>query len=361
MTFPLGPYHPALPEPLSLRLAVRGETVTGVDLHTGYLRRGVEALAAQRALADALDVVERACGTCGMSHRLAACLALEQAAGVTPPERGQALRTVFAEIERAQARLWLLALAGRAMELGALHHAALEAREILFEGVVAATGARLFWGVAIPGGATNVADPAALADAVAQATAPLQVIDRAVGTNTLTRRWGRVGRVTLETAERLGLTGLVLRAAGASDDLRVAAPYDAYAAVTDELNWDAGPLTGDVPARLRVAALDLRASLRAVTALLDDLPAGQERAAFPTVLPDGAANAEVEGPHGRESIALRLTRAPVAAPGWLAEVTLRTPSATNAGLVPIVLQRALLAETPAVLASLDLCVACMDL
>lgn len=371
MTFPIGPFHPALTEPMSLRLALRGEMVTGVETHTGYIHRGVTTLAQQRDLAGVLDLVERMCGTCGHSHRLALCIALEHHAGVTPPARAQALRMLFAEVERAQSRLWLLAQIGRLSDFGALFTAAVEAREMLFEGCVTATGSRLFWGIPVPGGAVGVDDPGALADAVGDVTARLASVDRLVAANgPLTRRATGTGKISHATAEELGLTGLVLRATGSDVDVRLATPYEGYDQFTDILiATDGAPqhLVGDVASRVQLALAELRLSLRLMLGILDDLPDGQERATFPTMLPPGEAVAAVEGPHGRETVTLTLDanmsggqRADLSSPGWLQALIIQTPSATNSSIVPIVLNKQPLADVPLVLASLDLCLACVD-
>ncbi len=374
MTFPLGPYHPALIEPLSLRLAMRGEKVTGVETHMGYAHRGVEALATERDLLSVLDLVERACGTCGHSHRLALCLAIERHANVTPPPRALALRTAFSEIERALARLWLLTQVGRASEFGALFTFAVEARETLFEACVEATDARLFWGVPVPGGATNVADPGALTEPVAAVAARLPVIERLVRENGMLSSRGKgIGRVAADVAEDLRLTGLLARAAGVDDpDLRRTAPYDAYDQVVDLFDDDTqsalgAAVAGDVASRSRLAVADLRRSLGLIAALLDDLPDGQERATFPAQLLAGETTASIEGPHGRESIVLRVgdpsANRPVDAQsaGWLGKLTLNPPSRVNCGALPIALVHEHLSDVPLVLASLDLCVACIDL
>src|SRR5579884_1802262 len=290
MTFPLGPYHPALTEPVSLRFALRGELVTGVETHTGYLRRGVPALATQRDLAGVLDLVERMCGTCGHSHRLAVCLALEKAAQVTPPPRAQALRMLFSEVERALARLWLLMEVGRVSDFNALFSLALEAREMIFEGCVAAAEARLFWGVPVPGGAVNVADPSALADTIADVTSRLMILERLMADGgSLASRMTNIGKIQKATAEELGLTGLLLRASGGDADVRLAAPYENYQQFTDILTETDSPLTrrlvGDVISRVRLALAELRLSLRLIQEMLDDLPEGQERATFPSMVP----------------------------------------------------------------------------
>jgi len=374
MTFPLGPYHPALPEPISLRLALRGETVTGVETHTGYLHRGVTSLAAQRDLPAVLDLVERMCGTCGHSHRLALCMALEAAAGVTPPPRAQALRTMFAEVERAQSRLWLLMRLGRLTDFGTLFTAAVEARELLFEGAIAATERRLFWGVAVPGGVVNVVDPDAFTETVAAINERIAPLERLFTENgAFTRRTHGSGKIVYDTAIELGLTGLLLRATGeeaASADVRLTAPYEAYELFTEELisnGVEPRLLHGDVPSRARLAFADLQASLRLILALLQDLPEGQERETFATMLTPGAATATVEGPHGSETVSLHLISnvngglsVDTTQPGWLSDLVIATPSAKNVSVVPIILNRQSLNEVPFVLDSLDLCMACVD-
>ena len=372
MTFPLGPFHPALTEPISLQFALRGEMVTGVETHTGYLHRGVTTLATQSDLATTLDLVERLCGSCGHSHRLALCLALEAHAQIVPPPRAQAIRMLFAEVERALSRLWLLMQLGRISGIGTLFTAAVEAREMLFEGCVTATENRLFWGVAIPGGAVNVADPEAFADTVADVNARLVAVDRLFAANgALTQRTAGIGKIMPATAEELGLTGLVLRATGLdAADVRVTQPYEAYADFADALADDDTPtipLFGDVASRARLALAELRVSLRLILAILDDLPTGQEQVTFPMTLAPGTVSATVEGPHGSETLTVTVGAninggqlADLSRVGWLQSLTIQTPSATNIGIVPIVLHKQQLNDVPLVFASLDLCLACVD-
>jgi len=49
-TIPIGPQHPLLKEPLSLRIKVSGEQVLGGDLRLGYVHRGIERLAQEPAV-----------------------------------------------------------------------------------------------------------------------------------------------------------------------------------------------------------------------------------------------------------------------------------------------------------------------
>src|SRR5579864_2657560 len=81
-SFPMGPYHPALPQPIALTFGLRGEKIVAVEPpETGYCRRDIAALVAGKDPAAALEIVERSCGFAGHSHRLATCMAVESALG----------------------------------------------------------------------------------------------------------------------------------------------------------------------------------------------------------------------------------------------------------------------------------------
>lgn len=368
MSFPLGPYHPALAEPISLRLALRGEQVVGVEVHTGYVHRGVESLALERPLMETLDLIERIDGSSGHSNRLAMCRALETAAGVQPPERAIAMRTIFAEIERALACLWVLQQVARAGEFGALFTAAIEAREVLFEGCAAATGTRIFWGIPLPGGSIHVADPQALSDTIAETSDYLPALAKALDAKgVVARRTVGLGKVSGETVAQLGLTGLLAGATGDEDDLRVSAPYEAYGELESILTESTSRQpAGDTLSRLQLALDKLQTSLQCITKLLEDLPEGQERVAFPDMLAPGEVTMAIEGPHGRDSVTLQLggaagRKSPLSAPGWLSMLQLRTSSSTNSSIIPIGLNRVDLRDVPLVLASFDISVASIDL
>jgi len=45
---PLGPQHPALKEPESFSIALKGEKILGVDIRLGYNHRGIEKACEER-------------------------------------------------------------------------------------------------------------------------------------------------------------------------------------------------------------------------------------------------------------------------------------------------------------------------
>ena len=97
-TIPIGPYHPALEEPIHARLTVDGERITDAEVFVGYNHRGIERLAQERNFIQTLVLVERVCGICSHSHSLTYALCIEHIAGMEVPKRGQYIRVIIEEL-----------------------------------------------------------------------------------------------------------------------------------------------------------------------------------------------------------------------------------------------------------------------
>ncbi|GAH63206.1 unnamed protein product, partial [marine sediment metagenome] len=89
-TIPVGPIHPALKEPIRLDLKVAGEEIIDVDIIMGQVHRGIEWLGMNRNNPiQNIYLAERVCGICNICHPFAYIMAVERAAGITPPERAE--------------------------------------------------------------------------------------------------------------------------------------------------------------------------------------------------------------------------------------------------------------------------------
>ena len=82
-TFPLsiGPTHPAFKEPVKFNFEVDGERIVRADIDYGYTHRGIEHIARERNFIQVIYLLERVCGICSVSHPMAYCMAVEDAAG----------------------------------------------------------------------------------------------------------------------------------------------------------------------------------------------------------------------------------------------------------------------------------------
>ena len=79
---PIGPYHPALEEPVHARLFTEGEVIKDAEVFVGYNHRGIEKLATERNAIQTLVLVERVCGICSHSHAFTYALAVEDLNGL---------------------------------------------------------------------------------------------------------------------------------------------------------------------------------------------------------------------------------------------------------------------------------------
>ncbi len=352
--FPLGPYHPALPEPVWYHLHLHSETIDQVEVTTGYCHRGVETLLAQRSVEHGLMLAERLCGSAGHHHRLGFCLALERLAGVQAPPLARALRSLFCEIERLLSHCSWATRMAQAADYPRAFYAAVEAREQLLEALEASTGQRLLWGLPIPGGVTSKPAVAPLEHALRHLTGKLEHLEREfIHNRAMRQRTQRLATISLDQARQLQLTGPVARASGLHEDARRQQPYDAYTDLA--LPAPESNAAGDTAARLACRVAEMRASLKLATHLLETLPNGPLAHSFPEIIPDGDAEASVETPQGQETWHLRSNGL-----AHLAAISITTPSQRNLAAVHPALEGQQLSDALLILASLDLCIACID-
>ena len=351
---------------MSLTFELRGEKIVAVQPPVnGFCRRGIEGLVAGKPVDQALEIMERSCSFAAHSHRVALCQAIETATGAAPSARARLLRALFAEVERMLARLWTLGMSARAAGVHALFRDAMEQREALFERLTATTGERLFWALGEPSGvrafeAADGMEPLRVAlEALAPAVATWRVAAGRRGP--LGRIGAGIGRITPEQATELKLSGLSGRASGVARDVRRDSPYGAYA--DGSFPWEPegsdGAGDGDVAARVALAAADLGASHRFARTLLDALPDADDASLVEGRTTRSGAregHSAVEGPHG--AIEMHAT---VGENSVIASVRMQTPGAALFAALPTILEGQLVAHAPMILASLDLCIECLDL
>ena len=356
--FPLGPYHPLLPEPYALRLRLQGERiVAATEPVTGYGRRCLLDLITGQPLEDALVVLERTCADAGQGYRLALSLCAERAARITAPRSAQLMRVFFAELEMTLSALWSLAELARALNLRSLRALGLEQRERIYAAASEATGQRVYWAIARPGGVREGIQFAAARDLLEWlhgavetwrvATAPKGALRRAAE-----RADARQAQATMDaTGKANPPTGQPAR-----EDARRRAPYDGYRAIT--LDWT--PLD-DLPESVAVTSCALRLATRlklsydimrvCAETLGDALPA---QASAP--LKAGQGSATIQTAHGPARVDVTL-----AGDQTIAQVRLTTPCAAAMAQAPGWLLGHTLADLPATLVGLDLCPSCADL
>ena len=149
---PIGPYHPALEEPVHARLYTDGEEISKAEVFIGYNHRGIEKLAQQRNHIQTLVLVERVCGICSHSHAFGYAMACEAIAGMEVPKRGQYIRVITAELERLHSHYLWLGIALHIIGHDSLFMHTWDEREIIMDTLEELSGNRVNYGMVTIGG-----------------------------------------------------------------------------------------------------------------------------------------------------------------------------------------------------------------
>ncbi len=275
-TINFGPQHPAAHGVLRLILEMDGEVVERADPHVGLLHRGTEKLIEYKTYLQALPYFDRLDYVSPMCMEHTWVLAQEKLLGITVPERGRWIRTMYAEITRVLNHL--LNVTTYALDVGAITPSlwGFEEREKLLHFYEAVSGARYHanyfrvGGVArdLPGDLAN--EIAAWAD-----TFP-KFIDELEQLLTSNRIWKQrtvdIGIMTPEDALAWGFSGPCIRASGVPWDLRKSQPYDMYEHVEFDI-----PVArnGDCYDRYLVRMAEMRQSVYIIQQCLERMQPGQ--------------------------------------------------------------------------------------
>ncbi|MBM4237831.1 MAG: NADH-quinone oxidoreductase subunit NuoD, partial [Euryarchaeota archaeon] len=156
-----------------------------------------------------------------------------------------------------------------------------------------------------------------------------------------------VGVLKPADAMNLGVTGPNLRGSGVKVDLRKTDPYSVY----DELDWDLCVHPDcDCYARYRVRMDEMRMSAEIVRQALKKIPSGPFRVKPPRDAPKRTAVARVEDPRG-EGLMYVIgdgTDRPY-------RLKVRSPIFVSVSAVPVMLKDYKVADVPAIMGSIDMC------
>jgi len=270
----VGPVHAGVIEPGHFRFQCHGEEILHLEIHLGYQHRGVEKLLPRQKPARQLILIESMAGDSVIAHATAFCSAIEALAGVAPSLRELTLRGIAAELERVA--MHLATLSGIATDIGfALPAAAFGAlRTSVINLSAEICGNRFGRGWIIPGGVRFDLDPSLAVKArgiLDDVLAKFPAIEALLfDSASALARLEETGAVTAEQARAAGLVGLAARASGVASDARADFPYGIYRySSIPSLTLD----SGDVYARAKLRALEIRDSIQFIFEQLDNLPA----------------------------------------------------------------------------------------
>ncbi len=351
----MGPQHPFSHGLWTLKVKVDGEIVTDAEAIIGYLHRGWEKETENRTYPRIIPMADRLCYSASMTYTHLYCMTVEKALGIDIPEKAKYIRIVADEICRIQSHLMWLAAVGTDLGNLTVFLWGMREREFWLDLNVRLCGQRMTTNYPRIGGVRN--DTTELFDRdVMRCTERFEkrlwdfvgmIDDSAIYVG----RMKGISYLTREQCANLGLTGPAMRGCGVDFDARRDDPYDNY----DKVDFEVPVLTaGDTYARYMVRIEEMfqsceiiRQAVRKIRALGKNAP---YRVKVPSKVPAGRTFTRLEDPRGESIMYLMSdgTDNPY-------RLTVRAPLFTNLSASRPMVQGVRVADVPAVMAMIDVC------
>ena len=270
-----GPQHPAAHGVLRLILELDGEVVEKADPHIGLLHRGTEKLIENKTYIQAIPYFDRLDYVAPMNQEHAFALAIEKILKIEVPIRAQYIRVIFCEIGRILSHI--LNVTTHALDVGALTPSlwGFEERETLMTFYERVSGSRLHANYFRPGG-VHQDMPRGLEEDIAKFCNSFpKVIDDIETLLTDNRIFKQrnvdIGVVSKEDALEYSFSGVMMRGSGIPWDLRKSQPYECY----DQLDFKI-PIgkNGDCYDRYLCRIDEMRESVKIINQCLVNIPKG---------------------------------------------------------------------------------------
>jgi len=376
MTLNMGPQHPSTHGVLRVVLELDGETITSAKPEIGFLHTGIEKQFEVKKYQQGTPLTDRVDYLSNLTNNLGYALAVEKLLGLEIPPMAQWMRVMLCELSRISSHLtWL---GTHALDIGAMSvyfYCFREREEIMkifemFSGQRMMTSYIRIGGLALepPRGWHKV-----VSKAVEQLAKGIDEYFNLLSKNPIwCNRTKGVGVFPVELMLDLGVTGPMVRAAGVKIDARKDAPHTSY----DKFDFDVPTRTSnDVYGRFEVRMEEMRQSVRIVRQALAGMPGGAWQADAPHILlPDrekmktqmesliyhfkivtegfrvaeNSVYQEVESPRGELGFYVVADGTPNPH-----RVFMRTPSFGNLQALGAMLQGQLIADSIAIMGSMD--------
>lgn len=376
MTLNMGPQHPSTHGVLRVVLELDGETILSARPEIGYLHTGIEKQCEGRKYQQVIPLTDRVDYLANLSNNLCYSLAVERLLDLEIPPMAQWMRVLLVELTRIASHLiWL---GTHALDIGAMSvyfYCFREREEILkifemFSGQRMMTSYIRIGGLALepPRGWHQ-----AITAVIGRIASGIDEYQNLLAANPIwVNRTKGIGMMPVDLMIDLGVTGPMLRAAGVKVDARKDCPHSSY----EQFDFDVPTRTAnDVYARFEVRMEEMRQSVRIVKQALDGMPSGPFQADAPHVVlpdrekmktqmesliyhfkivtegfrvPEGSVYQVVESPRGE--LGYYVVSDGTANPH---RVFMRTPSFGNLQALGAMLEGVLIADSIAIMGSMD--------
>ena len=354
MILPIGPIHPALKEPIRLKLQTEGERVVKAEIEYGYVHRGIEKIIEGQTWQRGIYLSERVCGICSYEHTQTFAETIENICGVQAPPRAQFLRVITNELDRIQSHLLGNSTFFKSMDHETLFMQVLELREYAMDAIELLTGNRVNMGWNVVGGVRMDADESHFKPILDNIKKIEEGFERtreiyAEGPALGLRSKG-VGVMTKKEAIRGRTVGPIGRGSGIKYDYRE--DHYTYKDYFDfKTIWRK---EGDNYARTLNRFDEIPESISLIRQAIDNIPKGDVR--VPVELKSGYAQWRNEAPRGEVTYTIETNG------NLIKHISIRTPSIPNMDSCAKYMIRDVPTVSDAVstYASCDPCVACAE-
>ena len=347
----MGPQHPSTHGVMRLVVKVRGEIIVDIDPVLGYLHRGIEKLCENATYTTVLTYVDPMDHLSSMHNEHAPAIAFEKLTGVRPPKRAEYIRALVVELNRIFSHGLMMGFL--ALDMGGLTPILYSFinRDEIVDMLSSISGQRMLFNFFRVGGVnfdTNDEFLSRLGTWRGRVLKNIEMNERMITDNEIFRsRTIDMGTLTGQQAISLGVTGPNLRASGVPFDIRKARPYSIY----NELEFDViTQQGGDSYARYLQRIAEIKQSIHLIDQIIDKMPHGPVQAQVPGIIrpKPGRAYAAVESPRGLYSVYTISDGGPTPY-----RFRMRDPSFISLQALPKLMPGRLVADTMAVMASLD--------
>lgn len=354
MILPIGPIHPALKEPVRLKLKTRGEKVISAEIDYGYVHRGIEKVMEGKTWQKGIFLSERVCGICSYIHTQTFAETFEKIAGERAPLRAQYLRVLTNELDRIQSHLLANSTYFKAVEHETLFMYMLYLREPVMDAIELLTGNRVNMGWNVVGGVKMDAKETHLNQIKEIITKLESEYDRYVSMYEegplVGLRSKDVGKMSRDDAITGRAVGPIGRASGLKHDLR-----EDHHTYQDHFDWKViWRKDGDNFARNMNRFDEVRESIKLIKQVIENIPEGDVRKKIN--IPAGYAEWRNEAPRGEVTYMIETNG------NLINNISIRTPSIMNIDVCARYMLNdvATVADAVATYASVDPCVACTE-
>ena len=331
----MGPQHPFSHGLWTLKIKVDGEICVDAEPIVGYLHRGWEKETENRTYPKIIPMADRLCYAASMTYTHLYCMTVEKALGMDIPEKAKYIRIVADEVCRINSHLMWLAAVGTDLGNLTVFLWAMREREYFLDLNVKLCGARMTTNYTVDRFEKALWEIIALMD----------------DSSIIVSRMKGISYITREQAANVGLTGPAMRGCGVDFDIRRDDPYDNY----DKIDFEVPVLTeGDSYARYMIRTEEMFQSCEIIRQAVKKIQALGKNAPYrikaPSRVPAGTHFMRMEDPRGESLMYLVSdgTDKPY-------RLKVRSPIFTNVSSAKLQCQGVRIADVPAVLAQIDMC------